>query len=61
MGVRIPTAETELAAIIGEEHVRPAGPDDAIDGVQARWVVEPGSAEDAWGRITAFLTKTIGG
>src|SRR5205823_2200293 len=30
----------------GAEHVRRAGEADAVDGVPARWVVEPGRAEE---------------
>ncbi len=32
-----------LGAIAGAEHVRPASPSDAVDGVEPRAVVEPGS------------------
>ena len=40
---------TELAAIVGPEHVRPATPVDAVDGVPAQMVIEPGSAEEVAG------------
>jgi len=33
-------------AIVGEAHARPAGPDDAVDGLAPEVVVEPGSAEE---------------
>lgn len=36
----------ELAEIVGKEHLRPATPADAIDGVQPQMVAEPGTAED---------------
>ncbi len=37
---------TELAGIVGAENLRPAAPSDAIDGVAASKVIEPGSAEE---------------
>ncbi len=37
----------ELRAIVGDDHARDAGPEDRVDGVQPRWVAEPGSAEEA--------------
>jgi glycolate oxidase FAD binding subunit len=37
----------DLAAIVGTDHVRDAGAEDAIDGVTPRWVVEPASGEEA--------------
>lgn len=36
----------ELRAIVGAEHVRTAGPADAVDGVQPQFVVEPGSEQE---------------
>ncbi len=36
----------ELSSIVGAEHIRPATPPDAVDGVAARMVIEPGSAEE---------------
>lgn len=45
--------ERELAHVIGWERLRIAGPDDAVLGVQPKWVVEPGSVEEA-GRILAL-------
>jgi glycolate oxidase FAD binding subunit len=36
----------ELGAIVGPEHVRLATANDAVDGVQPQWVVEPGSADE---------------
>ncbi len=39
-------AWTELASIVGAEHLRPATPADAVDGVPAQMVIEPGSAEE---------------
>jgi glycolate oxidase FAD binding subunit len=38
--------QRELAAAVGGA-MRPAGPEDAVDGVRAGWVVEPASAEGA--------------
>lgn len=40
------TWPAELAALVGPEHIQPATPDDAIDGVQPQVVVTPGSAEE---------------
>lgn len=37
----------DLEDIVGSEHAREAGPTDAVDGVPARFVVEPGSVEEA--------------
>jgi glycolate oxidase FAD binding subunit len=37
----------DLEGIVGGEHVREAGAEDAIDGVQPRWVAVPGSIEEA--------------
>jgi glycolate oxidase FAD binding subunit len=36
----------DLQRIGGEEHVREATPDDAVDGVQPSFVVEPGTIEE---------------
>lgn len=36
----------ELAALVGQEHIRPATPADAIDGVSPQLVVTPGSAQE---------------
>jgi glycolate dehydrogenase FAD-binding subunit len=44
-----PSAELlapEFGAIVGKEHVRPATPADAVDGVQPQIVIEPGSSEE---------------
>src|SRR5437899_1289312 len=37
---------TELASIVGEDHVRSAAISDVVDGMQPQMVVEPGSAEE---------------
>lgn len=37
---------TDLATIVGAEHIRTATPDDAIDGVLPRSVVEPGNSDE---------------
>lgn len=36
----------ELRALVGGEYLRPATPEDAVDGVAAQQVAEPGSAEE---------------
>ncbi|MEA2640425.1 MAG: glycolate oxidase binding subunit, partial [Chloroflexota bacterium] len=41
----LPSADP-LRAIVGDAHVRPAGPDDAIDGAPAKLIVEPGNAQE---------------
>lgn len=38
------TLHSQLAEVVGIEHVRPAASTDAIEGVQPQFVVEPGSA-----------------
>ncbi|MGI8588726.1 MAG: FAD-binding oxidoreductase [Chloroflexia bacterium] len=43
----------ELAAIVGADHVRPATPADAVDGVTPAWAVAPGSAEE----VAALLAR----
>ncbi len=37
----------QLCALAGSEHVRPAGAEDAVAGIPAQWVVEPGSEQEA--------------
>ena len=39
----------DLQNIVGEEHAREAGTDDAVDGVAPSFVVEPGSTEEISG------------
>jgi glycolate oxidase FAD binding subunit len=41
-----PVSWPELAEIVGKEHLRAATAADAIDGVEAQRVAEPGTAED---------------
>ncbi len=44
-----PSAESlapEFGSIVGKEHIRPATPADAVEGVQPQIVIEPGSAEE---------------
>ena len=36
----------DLQRIVGEEHAREAGAEDAVDGVSPSFVVEPGSVEE---------------
>jgi glycolate oxidase FAD binding subunit len=47
------TTLSHLAEIVGREFVRAASPGDAIDGVQPKLIVEPGSNEEA-GRVLQF-------
>ena len=42
----------ELAALVGPEHVRPATPADAVDGVAPGRIVEPGDAEAVAGVLS---------
>jgi glycolate oxidase FAD binding subunit len=42
----IERAWTGLEAIVGREHLRPASPNDAIDGIQPIGVVAPGTAQE---------------
>ncbi len=45
-GVMTQVSWPELAEIVGKEHLRAATAADAIDGVEAQMVAEPGTAED---------------
>jgi len=38
--------EDKLRTLVGSEHVRPAGPEDAIGGTQPQLVVEPGTQQE---------------
>lgn len=40
------TLHADLVAIVGDKFVQPATSADAIDGVQPRWVITPGSADE---------------
>src|ERR1700722_2184746 len=56
----------ELAKVAGEEHLRAATPVDAIDGVEAQMVAEPGTAEDLaralrWARAAGVKVSPRGG
>lgn len=42
----VATPAEELRAIVGPEHVRTAGTDDAIDGVQPQFVIEPATEDE---------------
>jgi glycolate oxidase FAD binding subunit len=42
----IEAAAADLRAVMGAEHVRPATPEDVIDGVFPAMIVEPGSSEE---------------
>lgn len=46
MATNLAASWSEIGAIVGAEHIRPATPADAIDGAQPQFVVEPGSAEE---------------
>ncbi len=46
MKAQTEAAWTELTAIVGLDRLRPALPEDAVDGVAAQMVVEPDSAEE---------------
>ena len=46
----------ELAAVVGPEHVRPAQPGDAVDGVPASKVIEPGT-EETLARVLASANR----
>jgi glycolate oxidase FAD binding subunit len=56
MNTTTTTIEHDLAAIVGPDHLRPATPADAVDGVPPRWVVAPGNAEE----VTAVLRLADG-
>src|SRR5512146_1832754 len=43
--LQLAEAWAQIERITGPEHVRAAGPEDAIDGVQPQKIVEPGTAE----------------
>src|SRR5690349_12511567 len=47
MALQTESLAAQFAALVGAEHLRVAGPGDAVDGVAALWVVEPGSAKEA--------------
>ena len=56
----------ELAAVLGQEHLRPATAADAVDGVVPRMVAEPGTAEDVagclrWARGAGLKVTPRGG
>jgi glycolate oxidase FAD binding subunit len=44
--MQIDQAWTAIEAIVGREHLRPASPADAIDGIQPAGVVAPGTAQE---------------
>ncbi len=46
MKTRAEAPGAELASIVGPEHLRPACPADAVDGVAPERVVEPGNAQE---------------
>jgi len=46
MRPRTEAPQAELASIVGADHLRAASPADAVDGVAAQMVVEPGSSDE---------------
>src|SRR5690242_12158433 len=56
MALQAESVAAQFAALVGAEHVRAAGLDDAVDGVAARWVVAPGRAEE----VAAVLQAATG-
>jgi len=46
MSAPIEALRNEVREVVGPDHLRPATPLDAVDGVQPRAVVEPGSAKE---------------
>ncbi|HXO43391.1 MAG TPA: FAD-binding oxidoreductase, partial [Thermoanaerobaculia bacterium] len=57
---------SELAAVLGEEHLRAATAADAVDGVAPRMVAEPGTAEELarclrWARGAGLKVTPRGG
>ncbi len=57
---------SELAAILGQEHLRAAAAADAVDGVAPRMIAEPGTAEDLahclrWARAAGLKVTPRGG
>jgi glycolate oxidase FAD binding subunit len=57
---------SELAAVLGQEHLRPAAAADAVDGVAPRMIAEPGTAEDLahclrWARGAGLKVTPRGG
>lgn len=47
---------TELAAIVGREHIRPASSDDMVDGRQPSGVIAPGMAQDV-ARVLCYCSS----
>ena len=57
---------SELAAVLGQEHLRAATAADAVDGVAPRMIAEPGTAEDLarclrWARDAGLKVTPRGG
>jgi glycolate oxidase FAD binding subunit len=57
---------SELAAVVGDEHLREATADDAFDGVAPRRIAEPGTAEELarclrWARGAGLKVTPRGG
>jgi glycolate oxidase FAD binding subunit len=57
---------SELAAVLGQEHLRAATAADAVDGVAPRMIAEPGTAEDLarclrWARGAGLKVTPRGG
>ena len=56
----------ELAAVVGQDHLRPATAADAVDGVAPRMIAEPGTAEELasclrWARGAGLKVTPRGG
>jgi len=56
----------ELAEIVGQEHLRAATAADAVDGVEAQMIAEPGTAEDLarglrWAHAAGLKVSPRGG
>ncbi len=49
----------DLAAVVGDAHVRDVGPKDAVDGSLPRWVVEPGSVQEAAAALAACSARDL--
>src|SRR5271155_2726769 len=45
-GISTTAVEEQLRAIVGPDYLRPAGASDAVAGVAAQFVVEPGSEKE---------------
>ena len=60
MTAQTSSISTELRQIVGEEYVRHAVPDDAIDGVSPQFVVEPGDEKEVAAVLRCANTAGLG-